>query len=216
MKQNRKVATVFIRSDSKVGLGLSAAERASIARASGSDFEVFFLPPVTKDQHKHTASFELQSTVVVFFLGVAFATVIKPFMEAIAAEAGKDFWTAAKKLVSRIVHRQSAKSYHLSARVYFVFEEKDEHIAISIKLGHLDEGAPVKKIEEALEVNLSGLGEALAPIASVIKRFNVGQREAQVSHSSQVHIIEKREGKWQIYPIDGADIFGQHMVLKDE
>lgn len=108
-------------------LGLSAVDRVEFLREFPASAGVAWLEDAQERIYGKQWSVE---TAVVFLTGIAFASFVKPFVEAVAQEAGKDFWTACKRLTSRIWLKHAENTYRVKSRANFVFDGSNDFIAV--------------------------------------------------------------------------------------
>lgn len=220
LKKNILNVAVQVRSSNDVDMALTAEDRRLISNDLKPAINAFWLPPIAKDRKENTTGFELNSTILIFALGVGFASLIKPFAESVAKEAGKDFWTHIKKLTANIWNKQSQKAYQMSSKTYVFFELKDEYVAICLRLDNAAQAElTIENIEHIISNQLEELNESWDMIQSDIEKWNIGTLQQSMGMQNEdkinIHIISNTGEKWTIYPQKTWDFFGVEIDFRD-
>jgi hypothetical protein len=180
-------------------------DRAALRQELGEDFDLGFLPPVVRSHRPDVAYANLETTIVLIFLGIGFSSIAKPFFQAAATEAGKDFWTAAKKLAAKLWQRQADRAYALTGDVVLMLELRDEHVAIRL---HLNSRSAGEDPMTSIETQLKQLADDWDQVNQLLTRFQVGRVSRNLSESTDgafhVHLIAKRDGRWDVRPIKAS------------
>lgn len=203
---------VQIRSPHDVHMSFSRQERQSIASSTSASGDVYWLPGIAKNRDKNEDGFEINSTTIVFALGVGFGSLAKPFFDSIAKEAGKDFWELVKNLISSIWCKQSEKAYSMSGKAYIFFELKDEHVGVRLELkSDRNSGVDLDEAREIIKGELNSLADFWEDINETIENHNVGKKgraSMNDEKKTQVHIVrQNNKGEWFIHARDAPEFF---------
>ena len=201
---------------------LSRSGEASVSESvRDAGIELFWLPHrarITKGD-----GFAVESTIWIFVAGVAFASIVKPFVESVAAEAGKDFWQAIRRAIGATRQKQAEGSYTVSGRSYVVVEQGEDWVAISVPLptvSAVDERSPAEQCHAEIERHLRLLASNWDDIQGQVEEFGIGRTrhttkpamsryDDEVEGDNTVHVVEEWDGEYRIHPVSARDFFGE-------
>ncbi len=160
------------------------AVAASLAEQDGID--VMWLPHRDK-LYRDRAGNSVDSTILIFVAGVAFASLVKPFVESIAEEAGKDFWNVLKKALGKTVAQQAAETYRVSGKAYVLTELGEDWVAFYLPLPvvtRFDEIPADEYVQSELDEYFTSLSSRWDEIQNTVKSFRLGETRGYVSGSN--------------------------------
>lgn len=192
---------------------LLADEKREIANQVQDQFGVVWLPGVSCGRESDGSSVATQ--VLLFISGLVLAGVVKPFFEAMAKEAGKDFWSGVKTLIARMWKKQTDKGYKNETRVCLVFELAHDHVAIKLRLpmsSSVDDYPPLW-FETEVEKTLADVNRDWDSILADIQGLGIGQGQSQQSLGSEkmIHIITKHDNRWMITPCPSVEFYKESL-----
>ncbi len=205
---HKHLVAVQVQSNNAPELMLSARDRSKIVADFGDDLQVTWLPQIARPRREDAS--HLETIILIFVLGTAFASIVKPFLESPAKEAGKDFWNLIKGLVSGIWKRQADRAYKLRSRAIVIFELGDEFVGIRFMF-HTTPAESLGEYEKLFEQQAKELAEYCDEIQSTIDKFSVGDFGPEkvapfISKGTRLHIIHKAGAKWTISPDEMSEL----------
>jgi hypothetical protein len=159
---------------------------------------------------------EFFASYLIFMLGVGLVSLVKPFYDGLAEEAGKDFWNVLKRLVAKIWEKQSSDAYAMSSDAYIIFELKDEHVGIRLSLSHVIKGEMgIQDFESLIDQSLKGLAASWEEIQSDIDQFDIGSSDANLPDFTQafdkrIYIIRRAGKGWRIFAENSSEFFEKY------
>jgi hypothetical protein len=106
----------------------------AIAASVSTALDVLWLPQATSRPSKMNKKkgFAIETTILLSFIGTALAVFLAEFFKGVASEAGKDAYTAVKKLIAAILNAQVKRTYTLSSLFFLIFEFEQDYVAIPL------------------------------------------------------------------------------------
>jgi hypothetical protein len=129
--------SVQIFADKNHKLLISEVSRAELSEDLKDEWTLTWLPSIASGTDNLSAGHHETSTVIIYFLGLAFETLVKPTIEEVGKEAGKDLWKTIKRLVAKLYKAQCDNSYGVDSTIYLVLKLRDEYCAITFNLAEL-------------------------------------------------------------------------------
>lgn len=163
-----------------------------------------------KKTGRSVAGFTETTTIVIFVLGVSFGSLVKPLWEGFASEAGKDLWTALKKLSAKVWRTQAQKSYRIEPTIEITFELQEEFVKIALRPEEAGRASSLADYEALVEAELTDLAIHWEQVQGDIKKFNVGAEfgssDVLGNHSggrkvavATVHKVQRVRDQWVIH-----------------
>jgi hypothetical protein len=212
---NLGLVAVQVLSSENSRLLTSPEDRNRITNDVANLWTVRWLPPVASDRPPNVAGASESTTILLYLLGISFASLVKPLFEEMVKEAGKDLWKGIKQLVAKIHKTQSDESYHLYSTIYVVLELRDEFVAFEFRMEGAKDETTEAEIERDLASQLSEIASSWDRINELIAKFHVGDKSATGrfwnGERSMIHLICRREEggeiRWQIRGVESAEFF---------
>jgi galactose mutarotase-like enzyme len=189
----------------------------SLATIDG--IELMWLPHYAK-VYRGRAGAVVSSTILLIAAGVAFNSLVKPFVDAVAKEAGKDFWSLLKKVLGRTALRQTEETYRVSGKAYALVEQGEDWVAISLPMptvSRLDDIAPDKSTEKALDKYFASLAAEWDDIQKRVTRIgdtrgftskrSMSMVREERADENVVHLIYWTTEGFTIEPVSAKDFF---------
>lgn len=116
-------------------VALPKQEQQAIAASVSAALDVLWLPQATSRSSKKKG-FAIETTILLSFIGTALAFFVAEFFKGVASEAGKDAYTAVKKLIAAILNAQVKRTYTLNSKFFLIFEFEQNYVAIPLYFFH--------------------------------------------------------------------------------
>lgn len=207
---------VQITSSGSADSSLSRGAQHAIAQETGGFFELIWLPPRVA-YRSDVAGALVDSAIYLFVAGLAFGSLVKPFVESIMKEAGKDFWDQVKKLVLRLRKSQVEETYRVSGNVYVAVELGEEFVLFELDTGVVAGNvSEFRALEELLSRQLETLAADWEEIAKTIQNFGLGKHREYIGalsfgdreQDNRVHVVSLRQGHFRVDPEPASRYFG--------
>jgi hypothetical protein len=188
---------IQIKCPSSRDFSLTKSDRDEIAVDLRGELDVFCLP--SKGQEPFTGDpFQggHYTEIIAYLVGAEIARIfLKPFLESMLQEAGKEAWPKLKKLIIKLWKKQRQQSRNfLGSSAYMVIELFDEYIIFPFEL--------VGKTDEEVSANLEREFLTMLASADQISKRIKQIRDSQPDHylsPSRMHILFKKEdGKYDV------------------
>src|SRR5260370_38112698 len=160
MKKTKMVVAVQLVVHHDENLTLSSQERRQVEKEFSDEMQVRWLPQIGGGRKLDKVSrhrLTLESEIAIFLLGVAFSSVVKPFLKSASKEAGKDFWKFIKDLAGRIWNTQAKRSYHLNSRIWTVFDLGEDSLFVEVRVSDFELRETGQTFDKFFERELTSL-----------------------------------------------------------
>ncbi|MEL6109162.1 MAG: hypothetical protein AAFU85_24405 [Planctomycetota bacterium] len=222
----RLTAQIYSRGTAEAALSRSGERVVSDALAA-DDIDIIWLPH-RSIVRRDAAGFSVDTTILLIAAGVAFASIVKPFVDAIAKEAGKDFWSVIKNVLGKTRAQQAEETYNISGNAYVLLEQGEDWVAIAVPMAttsRSDAVSPEDATHKLLDEYFALLANDWDEIQGKVQDFNIGQQRGygkpQMSYMNKnppdqnvVHLVRFERDRVTISPVPSDEFFGRGLYVK--